>query len=155
MPIFHQRFEGRTDQGQAVPSILAWLNVGPRTQIQVGVHSAVEKALASENKPVPNLEQGLALIDTGASKTSIDLELAKRLGLAPNGSIKLETAGGSQEALTFAFSFMLPSFPRLDHPRGVGCNLAGQGILALIGMDLLSRCVFILNGPDGSFTLAH
>jgi hypothetical protein len=155
MPIFHQRFEGHTNQGQEVPSAIAWLHIGPRIQVLIGVHSALEKALAAESKPVPVPLPGLALIDTGATKTSIDLGAATKLGLAPTGVIKLGTAGGAQDAPTFAFSFQLPSFPRLDSPQGEGCNLAGQGIIALIGMDLLSRCLFVLNGPDGSFTLVH
>jgi hypothetical protein len=32
--------------------------------------------------------------------------------------------------------------------------LSGLGVQALIGRDVLSRCVFIFNGPDERFTLA-
>jgi len=35
----------------------------------------------------------------------------------------------------------------------IGCDLASQGIIALIGRDVLSGCVLIFNGPGRYFTL--
>jgi hypothetical protein len=34
-------------------------------------------------------------------------------------------------------------------------DLAAQGIQALIGRDVLSKCVFIYNGQNGFFTLVY
>ncbi|MCE9533653.1 MAG: hypothetical protein K8T89_21380, partial [Planctomycetes bacterium] len=34
-------------------------------------------------------------------------------------------------------------------------SLGGLGYQALIGRDILSHCLFILDGPSNSFTLAH
>jgi hypothetical protein len=34
-------------------------------------------------------------------------------------------------------------------------NLAGQGILGLIGRDVLSRCTFIYNGVTGQYILCY
>ena len=38
--------------------------------------------------------------------------------------------------------------------RAYGANLASQGLVALIGRDLLASCILIYNGPDGSFSLS-
>jgi len=122
--------------------------------VLIGVHSAASRFLAAAEKTVPQPVQGIALIDTGASITSIDAKVAERLGLAPTGAIKLGTAGGQTDAPTYAFSFSLPNLPAFDLANGVGCDLQGQGIIALIGMDLMSGCILIINGPDGSFNLA-
>ena len=66
----------------------------------------------------------------------------------------LGTASGPTEAATYAFRVGIANTFTLDCPQGVGCNLSGQGIIVLLGMDLLSRGILIVNGPDGSFSLA-
>ena len=38
--------------------------------------------------------------------------------------------------------------------RAFGANLAIQGLIALIGRDLLAQCVLVYNGLDGSFSLS-
>ena len=48
----------------------------------------------------------------------------------------------------------------LDFGEVIGADLQGQvfngqPIIALIGRDILSDCVFIFNGKSGMYTLAH
>ena len=154
MPILNHRFRGRTLEGEPVPSRLGLQRFGPRVPVLVGVHSATAKSRQESEGEIPVPIQGEGLIDTGASITSVDLSVATKLGLAVTGTCKLGTAGGPQEAPTYAFRFNLSRMLELDCPQGVGCDLQGQGIILLIGMDLLSRCLFVMNGPDGSFTLS-
>lgn len=154
MPILNQRFYGRTLKGKQLNPMYGLLRFGPRVPVLVGVHSAVAKSLAASEKTIPSPVKGFGLIDTGASITSIDLKVAERLELPATGTKKLGTAGGPTDAPTYAFAFTLANLPPIDSAQGVGCELGAQGIIALIGLDLLSRCVFILNGPDGSFTLS-
>ena len=54
----------------------------------------------------------------------------------------------------YAFAIDVGGVGKLMCPRGIGCDIAGQGIIALIGMDVLVNCILIVNGLDGSFTLA-
>ncbi len=41
----------------------------------------------------------------------------------------------------------------LNAPRAMGAALATQGILVLIGRDVLQSCTLFYNGPAGQFTL--
>jgi len=40
----------------------------------------------------------------------------------------------------------------VDAPRAMGANLATQGLLLLIGRDLLQHCTFTCNGLAGCIT---
>jgi hypothetical protein len=42
----------------------------------------------------------------------------------------------------------------IDTNRACGAKLEPQGLIALIGRDMLASCVLIYNGPDGSFSLS-
>ena len=42
----------------------------------------------------------------------------------------------------------------IEVPRAIGAALASQGIIALIGRDVLMQCTLHYNGPLGSFTLS-
>ncbi len=42
----------------------------------------------------------------------------------------------------------------LNAPRAMGAALASQGLLVLIGRDVLQNCNLFYNGPAGQFTLS-
>jgi hypothetical protein len=42
----------------------------------------------------------------------------------------------------------------INAPRAIGAPLQSQGILVLIGRDVLQHCVLVYNGPTGSFSLS-
>jgi len=42
----------------------------------------------------------------------------------------------------------------VDAPRAVGAALKAQGIVALIGRDVLQHCTLYYNGPAGQITLS-
>lgn len=154
MPILNLRMRAETPDGKSVPGNAALQRLGPRIPATVGIHGLAAKALDAQNSPIPSPVAGVALIDTGATVTSIDKSVAEELRLAPNGMRKLGTAGGPTENPTYAFRVNVANMFSLDCSQGVECDLSGQGIVVLLGMDLLSRCVLIVNGPDGSFTLS-
>jgi len=155
MPILNQRIQWQVSEDQIAHPAIALRRFGPRLPIQIGVHAAYAKVLQEKEQVVPPPASGIALIDTGATITSVDNSVAEKLELKATGSVKLGTASGPTTASTFAFSFQLQGIPNnIGITNGVGCDLGGQDLIALIGMDLLANCVFILNGPDGVFTLA-
>jgi hypothetical protein len=105
----------------------------------------------------------MAHLDTGASKTSIDINLAKHLNLVSTGQSKIKTAGGPQVTPDFVidlgFRCPLSPFPNLQ----IGsCNLdldlkkclsnpndfTNFGIL--LGRDVMSRWNIIWNGPTST-----
>ena len=122
--------------------------------MQIGLHPAAAEALVKAGEAVPAPLAGTGIIDTGASITSIGAAIAEQLGLAENGSAELRTASGPVTVPTYAFSVAIPGLAQVQCHRGVGCDLGGQDIAMLLGMDLLSHCLFIINGPGGRLTIS-
>jgi hypothetical protein len=52
-------------------------------------------------------------------------------------------------------SFPGTTLPAVDFGSVYGSTLKNQGIIALIGRDLLTHFVFTYNGPGGFITLAY
>jgi hypothetical protein len=105
----------------------------------------------------------MAHLDTGASKTSIDINLAKYLNLVSTGQSKSKTAGGPQVTPDFVIDlgFRTPLSPFSNLQIGscdLGFNLqqclanpndpANFGIL--IGRDVMSRWNIVWNGPTST-----
>ena len=129
--------------------------IGPRVSLEATIHQVLQKQLTDAGADVPSPIPGMGLIDTGATITSIDISVAKRLNLQTVGTRKLGTASGSHDAPLFPFTLrLLPWGFNLNCVPGVGCDIQGQGIIALIGMDILSQCVLIEHGRVGLVTLA-
>ena len=101
--------------------------------------------------PIP----GLALVDTGASTTCIDQDAATQAGLAVVDSGPMHSATHANEIVPiFAGRLMINGFIAVEANRAYGATLAAQGLVALIGRDILARCQLNYNGVDGSFSLA-
>ena len=54
----------------------------------------------------------------------------------------------------FAGQIQVQGLGEINAHRAFGANLETQGIVALIGRDVLKQLVLIYNGTDGSFTLS-
>jgi hypothetical protein len=105
----------------------------------------------------------MAHLDTGASKTSIDIKLARHLGLISTGQSKSKTAGGPQVTPDFVidlgFRAPLKPFPNLQIGScDLGLDLqkclsnpndfTNFGIL--LGRDVMSRWNIVWNGPTST-----
>jgi predicted aspartyl protease len=103
------------------------------------------------------VQAGLALVDTGASATVVDEAALRALGVQPVGVTRVQTPSGSEEQLVYPAELAFPgnNLPRTTFAMVIGSpHLAVQGLLALIGRDVLQRALLIYNGPSGVFTLA-
>jgi predicted aspartyl protease len=104
----------------------------------------------------PDCNRGLVwrLIDTGASNTCIDDALARELGLpvVDVGSLSPATHA-EQQCNVYPVEITLPTVV-LNSPRTLGASLAPQGLIALIGREVLQSCLFFYNGPVGQITLS-
>lgn len=97
------------------------------------------------------------LIDTGASKTTVCEQAIKRLGVSPVGVTPVLTPSGTAQQLLYPADILFVGFPtgRLSFATVIGSpHLQAQGILGLIGRDLLSRMLLVYNGLMGCFTLS-
>ena len=148
MPIFNWNAAQSADPQSHLATYC--LQVG----IEIGYHPVVEKFLLEKGLDVPAPIAGNGIIDTGASRTAIDVGIAEQLRLVPIGTAIMGTASGQKECPTYAFTIQIGTGLRFDCVPGSGCDLTGQNFIALIGMDLLSRCVLNVNGPAGMVTIA-
>ncbi|MCL2206616.1 MAG: retroviral-like aspartic protease family protein [Fibromonadales bacterium] len=126
---------------------------------QVGLNLQVVASTASADLQNPTFDKKMAAseivmahFDTGASKTSISIELAKRLKLIPIGSYKSFTAAGPTISQSFAIDLLFPFanlMPFINLSIG-SCNLTGQNFDVLLGRDVMSRWNIVWNGPTST-----
>ena len=149
--------------GQPIqPSPASLAAMGPLIQIQIEVPSALAESLRLTNQPIPNPVDGVALIDTGATITSIHADILTGLGIQPIGIANVGTAGGPQQQSTYPARFTFPgtNLPGFELSQVIGCNLTGQmapgqrPIIGLIGRDVLANAVLVYNGSAGMFSLS-
>jgi len=156
MPIYEGEF--RAKGGEPGPGGL--LKIGPILPGEVTIPSALAKLLADEGQQIPPPVSGFMLIDTGATRSCVDTEIVTKLGVKPIGIATLTTASGESKHNLYPAKLNFPPMTfGVEFGSLVGVNLkqqtvGGHQIIALLGRDLLSRCLLVYNGLKGSFTLA-
>ena len=149
--------------GQLQPSPQTLAAMGPVIQIRIEVPAALATSLVAGNQLVPNPVDGLALIDTGATITSIHAPILTGMGINPVGIATVGTAGGPQQQSTYAARVSFPGtpLPGFELSQVIGCDLTGQTVvnhqqplIALIGRDVLATAVLVYNGSAGMFSLS-
>lgn len=156
MPV-HNRFFLNTSQ-QIDPSGLA--AAGPVLGVEISIPAPLAERLIQEKKPLPSPHTGLALIDTGATRSGVDRVIISNLGVQPVGVATTLTANGPAQQSLYPAHFRFPSENiEIDFSSVLGVDLTGhkvgeQRIIALLGRDVLSRLVLIYNGPGGFFSIA-
>jgi len=160
MPILHSQFlaEGKLPGGksfQVAPS-LALMQRGPVVQIAVTLADVLASELVKQGKPVPAPIDGWGLIDTGAVSTCIDEAAATKLNLPVVNVVTLASAShASSKAKVYPVKFQIAGLPvAVNVPSAIGAPLEVQGLLALIGRDVLQRCTLFYNGLTGEITLS-
>jgi predicted aspartyl protease len=145
--------DGRIEQG---PPSLALLQRGPVVQVTVTVEEHVAKSLLQQGKTIPTPISGLALIDSGASVTCIDQDAANILQIPVIDVVSVNSA--SHEATwqnVYPIQIEVTGVNiRLQAPRAIGAPLKCQGLLLLLGRDVLQFCTLFYNGTTGTFSLA-
>jgi hypothetical protein len=106
--------------------------------------------------------RGLAVLDTGASKSAIDGNVARRLELPSPGvaswlSVSADDAVRPMSPLRRAsIGLMGTSYVReLDFIEAAALQekVSGFNVLVLLGWDFLMKCRLSCDGPAGTFTL--
>ncbi|MGH9746274.1 MAG: aspartyl protease family protein [Candidatus Acidiferrales bacterium] len=157
MPILHSQMaaQGTTPDGKAVqvPPAVALQMRGPVLQVTVTIEQSAGKALLSQGKTAPT-KTGFALIDTGASNTCIDEQAAQELGLPVIDVGTMQSASHERHPCNIYPVQIIAPMVTMNSQRTMGANLASQGLLVLIGRDVLQSCNLFYNGPAGQFTLS-
>jgi predicted aspartyl protease len=101
-----------------------------------------------------------AVIDTGATGSSVALDILRRLGVASFARTGNQTVGGVVKVNLYRVSvglppvFGLPATIVLEDMLTVAeLPAALPDVEFLLGMDLLRRCVLTVNGPAGTVSL--
>jgi hypothetical protein len=131
---------------------------GPLIVIQLSNPNADSQVLtenAADAKVVqPLILTGHALIDTGASHTSIDENAAQKLGLGATGSVPMMTPGGPRQASQYAVAWRISTTASFSTIGVMNAELEQQGLLMLLGRDILAGCILAYNGTSGTFSLS-
>lgn len=160
MPIFNRYFlvPDPNTPGRGVFGGGVLFNAGPRLPVEVKVPNALANYLTQKGQPVPSPVSGEALVDTGASVSCVDETVIQRLGVNPVGISQVGTPSSARTAqfqYPAPFAFPGTTLPQIEIAHALGSVLQPQGLLALIGRDILSNFVFIYNGPGGFVTLSY
>lgn len=137
---------------------------GALVEIAVSLSFPDAQALRQAGKPLPTPVSVLALIDTGAEVTAVDPDALKSLitlGIRPTRFVFVNLAGASaQPVAEYAVSLTINSPQGRQQPLLVSRNqpvvaqdLAVLGYQAVLGRDLLARCLLVYDGPGGVVTL--
>ena len=158
MPILNIRIEAKNRHGDPIPIPpgVRLRELGPRVQITLSPLEAQRKSIADKGEPLPTPVVGLALIDTRASSTCIDQKAAQKAGLAIVDSGPMTSVTHDNEVVPiYAGQLKVEGISQyVDVSRAYGVKLESQGLIALIGRDMLASCMLIYNGTDGSFSLS-
>ncbi len=134
---------------------------GPLLNVEISIPTALAQLYNQIKKPIPPPITGWALLDTGAYRTCVDNHTIQSLGVSAVGLEPTLTPAGKKDQNTYPAHFKFPGTNiDLDFGEVIGADLKGQTfnnqpIIALVGRDILSECVFIFNGKAGMYTLAH
>jgi hypothetical protein len=131
--------------------------------VLVGVSHPRRSLLQRHQFPIPANVHVRALLDTGASISGFSPRVFKELDLTPVTKLGVITPSTPPNtphecdlfdvALSLVAGGAAHPFPDA-RVMEADCWLPGEGIEALLGMDILTRCFFQLMGPEGQFVLA-
>lgn len=88
-----------------------------------------------------------AIWDTGATSSMISADLAKELDLKPEGSVKVSGVHGVEDAKLYTIDLIFGTGFKIEKLQvSEAGNNAGFDVL--IGMDVISKGMFIVNGGN-------
>ena len=160
MPILHIQAggQGKTAGGGVVqlPPAIVLAQRGPVVPVVVTAAEPLVSQLLQQGITPPEPVAGAALIDTGASTTCVDDDAATSLKLPVVDVVTIASAShASTQQNVYPLSFQIQGLPvTVNSLRTVGAPLHAQGLLALLGRDLLQHFTLFYNGGAGQVTLA-
>jgi len=125
-------------------------------QVSVSVAEAVAVELVQQGKTLPAPISGMALLDSGASTTCVDESVAQKLQLPVTDVVTIASAShtSSKQNVYPARIELVGLSVAINALDAIGGPLIEQGIIALIGRDVLQHCTLFYNGMTGSISLA-
>ncbi|WP_439630076.1 hypothetical protein [Gemmata sp.] len=144
---------------------------GIQVRVQVGLSRHEVLRLRTAHQPIPQPVVVTAVIDTGAERSCVDPRVISQAQLPYKGAGFTNAPGVEAGPAIFGGSLLVPAYDAglvILHPSGNASDhfviaelpldeltLATMGIEAVIGRDVLARCVLVYDGPAGGATLAY
>ena len=127
--------------------------LGPTTQVVV---SLLGDPPATESDEEPRTQTVRALIDTGASVSCIDDQLAKDLGLPVVDVQAIAGSDGTADHDVYMARVSIPGLEFNEYGRFAGVHLqkGGQPQQVLLGRSFLNNTIMIYDGIRGQVTVA-
>ena len=160
MPSLHIQYsaQGQTPEGQTIqlPPHVGLIQRGPLVQVSVRLFQDMANELTQRGIELPQPASGMGLIDTGASCTCIDESIAQNLHLPVVDIVNMASASHSTTPrnvypISFGINGIVGVF---NATRALGAELNNQGLILLIGRDVLQFCTLFYNGFIGQITLS-
>ena len=125
--------------------------VGPSIRVSIG-HFRTDDA--ADTLPKED-EFAVALVDTGATESCIDISLAQKLELPIVDKMIISGAGGANSHGVYMAQIHIPDLQFTQYGKFAGVDLAGGGQLhqALLGRTFLQNTIMIYDGIRGQVTL--
>lgn len=164
MPVVNILYGGQSQDSEGkskqLPAKTALALKGPVLQVRIGLTQAVVEELKQRGEDAPEMVTGLALIDTGATKTCVDLGALKQIQ-APvinKATIHSGRAPAPCDIYPVAFQFVGLSINErpvgVEAPQAAGVDLSKLELAAIIGRDVLQHFMLVYNGPAGQLTIS-
>lgn len=134
---------------------------GPLINVEISIPTPLAQHYNQLRLPIPSPVSGWAILDTGAYRTSIDNTTIQNLGVSTVGLEQTLTPAGKKEQNLYPAHVKFPGTSiDLEFNQALGADLQEQSfnnqpIIALVGRDILSACLFVYNGTSGMYTLTH
>ena len=134
-----------------LPSLQA---MGPLVDMRVWIGTPVEDALKKAASKIPEPVSVKGMVDTGATGSVLQPDIARQLGLQPVGVVSISTPS-TENLPCFQYAVRL-IFPNnvIVEAIAIEAPLKGQQIQALVGRDVLAHGVLIYTGYINQFTLS-
>ena len=135
-----------------------------RVDVLIAVRPSRAGQLRRAGQAIPPPVSGRAFLDTGSVYTLIDSPIVTALGLTTPVRQVLIIAANGQTTACPEFNVSLTILHPQQGPRQnlvlasvpvLSVPLAAFGVEAIIGCDILGRCLFTYDGPAGRFVLAY
>ncbi len=129
---------------------------GPTLLVNIGFDKNYKYSPNSSQKPIPGITNLSALVDTGATESCIDIQLATKLNLPIVDQRYISGVGGKHLTNMYLAQIHIPSLNFTIYGIFAGVNLleGGQSHYALIGRTFLQGFTMIYEGRTGTVTLS-
>lgn len=124
---------------------------GPVVRIAIERPVSLDQVASMKMHPL----QIAALVDTGASVTIINPEVARTCDLPSIGKVKISVLGGINEYLQYAAAISFPdtSLDTVGPVAVTGIPIGPQSVACLLGRDILKQWRIIYDGETGDIEI--